>query len=313
MKYLIYKIIFVKIKETVICRGVSMSDMPIFAIMYDFDRTLSPRDMQEYQFIPSLGMTASEFWSEANTFGDKNDMDKILSYMYTMIKKSDELNIPLTRKRVVDCGKSIEFFPGVTDWFERMNRFGIENGVIVEHYVLSSGLVEIIEGSAVGRYFKKIYASEFLYNDDDIAVFPKSAVNYTSKTQFIYRINKGVLEVANDRDLNKSTPDNDRRVRFQNMLYIGDGLSDVPCMKMVKAYGGSSIAVYKDESNRVPVEELLNQGRVDFIFQADYTENTSFDITVKNLIRKAAIEDSLLAEHNGQLTDVSQKQYSIFY
>ena len=290
-----------------------MSDMPIFAIMYDFDRTLSPRDMQEYQFIPSLGMTAPEFWSEANTFGDKNDMDKILSYMYTMMKKCAELNVPLTRKRVVDCGKTIEFFPGVTEWFDRMNRFGIENGVIVEHYVLSSGLVEIIEGSEIGKHFKKIYASEFLYDENDIAVFPKSAVNYTSKTQFIYRINKGVLDVANDRDLNKSTPDNDRRVRFQNMLYIGDGLSDVPCMKMVKAYGGSSIAVYKDDSNRHLVEDLLAHGRVDFMFQADYSENTNFDITVKNLIKKAAIEDSLVTEPNIQLADASDKQYSIFY
>ena len=290
-----------------------MSDMPIFAIMYDFDRTLSPRDMQEYQFIPSLGMTAPEFWSEANDFGDKNDMDKILSYMYTMIKKSAELGNPLTRKRVVDCGKTIEFFPGVTDWFERITRFGLENGVIVEHYVLSSGLVEIIEGSEIGRHFKKIYASEFLYDENDVAVFPKSAVNYTSKTQFIYRINKGVLEVANDRDLNKSTPDSNRRVRFHNMLYIGDGLSDVPCMKMVKAYGGSSIAVYKDDSNRHLVEDLLAHGRVDFMFQADYSENTNFDITVKNLIKKAAIEDSLIAEHNIQIADASDKQYSIFY
>ncbi len=290
-----------------------MSDMPIFAIMYDFDRTLSPRDMQEYQFIPSLGMTAPEFWSEANSFGDRNDMDKILSYMYIMIKKSAEQGSPLTRKRVVDCGNTIEFFPGVVDWFERMNRFGIENGVLVEHYVLSSGLVEIIEGSEIGKHFKKIYASEFLYDEDGIAVFPKSAVNYTSKTQFIYRINKGVLDVANDRDLNKSTPDDNRRVRSQNMLYIGDGLSDVPCMKMVKAYGGSSIAVYKDESNRKSVEDLLGHGRVDFMFQADYSENTSFDITVKNLIRKAAIEDRLLSEHNGQLSDATAGQYSIFY
>lgn len=290
-----------------------MSDMPIFAIMYDFDRTLSPRDMQEYQFIPSLGMEAGEFWNEANNFGDKNNMDKILSYMYTMITKSVEHGIPLTRKRVVDCGKNIEFFKGVESWFERINRFGIENGVIVEHYVLSSGLVEIIEGSLIGKHFKKIYASEFLYNENDIAVFPKSAVNYTSKTQFVYRINKGVLDVSNDRDLNKSTPDSDRRVRFQNMLYIGDGLSDVPCMKMVKAYGGSSIAVYKDESNRVLVEDLLNHGRVDFMFPADYSENTNFDLTVKNLIKKAAIEDSLITEHNNQITDISDGQFSIFY
>lgn len=290
-----------------------MNDMPIFAIMYDFDRTLSPRDMQEYQFIPSLGMAAADFWQEANTFGDKNEMDKILSYMYIMIKKSAELNIPLTRDRVVKCGESIEFFKGVETWFERINRFGIENGVIVEHYVLSSGLVEIIEGSPIGKYFKKIYASEFLYDENGFAVFPKSCVNYTSKTQFVYRINKGILNVSNDRDLNKSTPDSERRVRFQNMLYIGDGLSDVPCMKMVKAYGGSSIAVFRDEASRPLVEDLLCHNRVDFMFPADYTENTNLELTVKNLIKKAAIEDSLLAENQSQLDDAVRKQNTLFF
>ncbi|MCD7828772.1 MAG: haloacid dehalogenase-like hydrolase [Clostridiales bacterium] len=290
-----------------------MENTPIFAIMYDFDRTLSPRDMQEYQFIPSIGMTAADFWGEANSFGDRNKMDKILSYMYTMIKKSNECGVPLTRERVVNCGKNIEFFKGVTGWFERMNKFGIDNGINVEHYVLSSGLVEIIEGSVIGKYFKKIYASEFLYDENGVAVFPKSAVNYTSKTQFVYRINKGVLDVSNDRDLNSSMPDSDRRVRFQNMLYIGDGLSDVPCMKMVKAYGGSSIAVYNVNSDRRVVEDLLNHGRVDYMFPADYSENTDFDITVKNIIKKAAIEDSLIAEHNNQLKDAGDKQYSIFY
>ncbi len=290
-----------------------MNKMPIFAIMYDFDRTLSPKDMQEYQFIPSIGMTAADFWGEANSFGDKNKMDKILSYMYMMIRKSIEHGIPLTREHVVSCGKNIEFFKGVEGWFERMNKFGIDNGVVVEHYVLSSGLVEIIEGSVIGKYFKKIYASEFLYDENGVAVFPKTAVNYTSKTQFIYRINKGVLDVSNDKDLNSSMPDSDRRVRFQDMLYIGDGLSDVPCMKMVKAYGGSSIAVYNAESNRQSVEDLLSHGRVDYIFPADYSENTSLELTVKNIIKKASIEDRLLFAHNSQLNDVNNKQCSIFY
>ena len=291
----------------------SSDSLPIFAVMYDFDRTLSPRDMQEYQFIPGIGMEPQDFWREANTFGEHNGMDKILSYMYMMIKKSNERGEPLTRERVVECGRNIQFFKGVTDWFNRITSFGIENGVIVEHYVLSSGLVEIIEGSAIGKYFKKIYASEFLYDENSVAVFPKSAVNYTSKTQFVYRINKGVLDVSNDRDLNRSTPESERRVRFRDMLYIGDGLSDVPCMKMVKAYGGSSIAVYTDDSNRSQVEDLLRHDRVDFIFPADYSENTDFDATVKNLIKKSAIENTLADEHNSQLTDADTQQISIFY
>ncbi len=283
--------------------------MPIYAILYDFDRTLSPRDMQEYQFIPKLDMKASDFWHEANTFGESRDMDKILSYMYTMIVKAREKNIPLTRNELVECGKNIEFFPGVEDWFQRLNAFGIENGVQIEHYVLSSGLVEIIEGSPIGRYFTKIYASEFLYDDDGRAVFPKSAVNYTSKTQFIYRINKGVLNVSNDKDLNSSTPENCRRVRFQDMLYIGDGLSDVPCMKMVKAYGGSSIAVFNPARGGSGIaNELLSQRRVDFAFPADYSENTDFDLTVKGLIKKCAIENTLKATHDSQLEDADNGQ-----
>ncbi len=280
---------------------------PIFAIMYDFDRTLSPKDMQEYQFIPSLGMEPSKFWEKANSFGDKMNMDKVLSYMYMMITESERAGIPLTRERVVSCGKNIEFFDGVTGWFDRITEYGLKTGVKVEHYVLSSGLKEIIEGSKIGNCFKKIYASEFLYDKDGRAVFPKSAVNYTSKTQFVYRINKGVLSVSNDVDLNRSTPENLRRVRFSDMLYIGDGLSDVPCMKMVKAYGGSSIAVYREERDKSIVEDLLRHGRVDYIFPADYRENLDFDTTVKNLIKKSSIENKLLTEHKRQedkLSDV---------
>ena len=170
-----------------------------------------------------------------------------------------------------------------------------------------------VQTCALPIYFSQIYASEFLYDENSVAVFPKSAVNYTSKTQFVYRINKGVLDVSNDRDLNRSTPESDRRVRFRDMLYIGDGLSDVPCMKMVKAYGGSSIAVYTDDSNRNQVEDLLRHYRVDFIFPADYSENTDFDATVKNLIKKSAIENTLADEHNSQLTDTDTQQLSIFY
>lgn len=285
------------------------SELPIYAILYDFDRTLSPRDMQEYQFIPQLDMEAKAFWADANAFGESHEMDKVLSYMYTMIVKSREKGIPLTRQSLVDCGRNVEFFPGVTDWFSRLVAYGKSVGVAVEHYVVSSGLAEIIEGSAIGRYFTKIYASEFLYDNDGNAVFPKSAVNYTSKTQFIYRINKGVLSVANDTDLNASTPEDERRVRFMDMLYIGDGLSDVPCMKMVKAYGGSSIAVYNpSRGGPVIANDLLRHRRVDFVFPADYSENTPFELTVKGMIHKCAIENVLKATHDSQLDDAGTGQ-----
>ena len=258
-------------------------------------------DMQEYQFIPSVGMEASDFWGLANSYAEEEHMDKILSYMYIMIKKSQECGIPLTRKSVMECGRAIELYNGLPEWFDRLNRFGRENGVTVEHYVLSSGLKEIIEGSEIGKCFKEIFACEFLYGENGEAVWPKTAVNYTAKTQFVYRINKGVLDVSNDKDLNRSTPDSKRRVPFSNMLYIGDGLSDVPCMKMVKAYGGCSIAVHNNNPRQLEgVSDLLYHNRVDFAFEADYSEGSGLDITVKDIIRRIAIDSTLKDEHSRQ-------------
>ena len=277
-----------------------MAEKPIIALLYDFDKTLCTQDMQNYAFIPSLGMAPGDFWREANTFGQREHMDGILAYMYTMIRKSWELSVPLTREKLNRCGKSITFFPGVTDWFSRMDRFGELLGVEIEHYVISSGLREIIDGSAIAGCFKKIYASEFYYNDSGHPVWPKLAVNFTAKTQFVYRINKGVLDVADDKGLNDSMPDDSKRVPFTNMIYFGDGLSDVPCMKMMRAYGGQAIAVYQ-AVNKTAVEELLQQGRVDFIYPADYREGAGLEITVKNIIRRMAVSHQLAEENAKQL------------
>ncbi|MDO4811568.1 MAG: HAD family hydrolase [Eubacteriales bacterium] len=278
---------------------------PIIALLYDFDKTLCTQDMQNYAFIPSLGMEPGAFWHEANTFGWQQEMDGILAYMYTMLRKCKELDIPLTRESLVEKGRSIELFPGVKDWFGRINAFGESLGVEIEHYVLSSGLKEIIEGSGISHEFKMVYASEFYYDESGSPVWPKLDVNFTAKTQFVYRINKGVLAVSNDKDLNASMPDDSKRIPFTNMIYVGDGLSDVPCMKMMRAYGGQAIAVYQN-SNRPGVEELLSRGRVDFIFPADYREGTALDSTVKNIIRKMAITDALAAENTEQLKSVGQ-------
>ena len=276
---------------------------PIVALLYDFDKTLCTQDMQNYAFIPSLGMVPGDFWREANDFGRQERMDGVLAYMYTMIRKCAQLGVPLTRESLVHCGRSIEFFPGVLDWFQRIDRFGGLLGAQVEHYVISSGLREIIEGSAIAGAFKEIYASEFYYDGEERPVWPKLAVNFTAKTQFVYRINKGVLDVADDRTLNDSMPDDSKRVPFTNMIYIGDGLSDVPCMKMMRAYGGQAIAVYQ-AANRRGVEQLLRQGRVDYIYPADYREGTGLEITVKNIIRKMAVSQQLYEEKAGQLRTV---------
>ena len=290
-------------------------EKPIIALLYDFDKTLCTQDMQNYSFIPSLGMDIDQFWYEANTFGRREKMDGILAYMYMMLRKCRELGIPLSRAELVEKGRDIQLFPGVREWFSRINDFGESQGVTIEHYILSSGLREIIEGSGIAHEFREIYASEFYYDPDGQPVWPKLAVNFTAKTQFVYRINKGVLDIANDRDLNASMPDDSKRVPFTNMIYLGDGLSDVPCMKMMRSYGGQAIAVYQGD-HRQGVEELLSKGRVDFIFPADYREGTALDTTIKNIIRKMAITDILTEENVRQLrrigTEDAAEQISLF-
>ena len=288
---------------------------PIVAFLYDFDKTLCTTDMEDYAFIPSLGMTPREFWSVANGFGHANRMDGILAYMYTMIQESEKRRLPFTRESLREMGRDIVLFPGVQEWFGRINAFGDSQGVQVEHYIIFSGLREIIEGSSISGEFKEIYASEFYYDEAGKPVWPKLTVNFTAKTQFVYRINKGVLDVSDDKTLNDSMPDDSKRVPFTNMVYMGDGLSDVPCMKMMRAYGGQAIAVYQ-ESNRMGVEDLLAKGRVDFIFPADYSEGTALDQTVKNIIRKMAIADRLWNENAQQLRtiggDVLPDQVGLF-
>ena len=288
---------------------------PIIAFLYDFDKTLCTTDMEDYAFIPSLGYTPAEFWGRANAFGWENRMDGLLAYRYTMIQECAAQNIKLDRAFLNRCGESIQLFPGVREWFARINAFGESLGVQVEHYVISSGLREIIEGSGIAQEFREIYACEFYYNENGDACWPKLDVNFTNKTQFVYRINKGILDVSRDKELNDSMPDDSKRVPFTNMIYMGDGLSDVPCMKMMRAYGGQAIAVYQ-ASNRQGVEKLLADGRVDFIFPADYREGMELDRTVRDILRKMTITDRLLEVNNRQLRsiggDVLPNQVGLF-
>lgn len=279
-----------------------MTGKPIVAIMYDFDKTLCTKDMQNYRFIPSLGIEVGEFWNYTNYVQTTEKMDSVLAYMYAAVKISKEKNIPIKRSGLEENGKSIEFFPGVVEWFKRINEFGKANNVEIEHYVISSGMKEIIDGTIISGEFKNIFACEYLYDDEGNAVWPKTAVNYTNKTQFVYRINKGVLDVSNDTDLNRSMPDDSKRIPFENMIYIGDGLSDVPCMKMMKSYGGKAIAVYQQLDEKV--KELLRKDRVDFIYPADYSENSGLDKTVKDIIVKMSISDKLNQEYTAQLKSI---------
>lgn len=277
---------------------------PIVAIMYDFDKTLCTRDMQEYTFIPSLGIQPDDFWSGTGEIASKEQMDSVLTYMYCMITESQQSGKPFTREDLVECGKHIEYLPGVEEWFERVNRYGEEAGVKVEHYVLSSGLKEIIEGSSIAKFFKKIFASEFLYDSQTgNPIWAKMAVNYTNKTQFVYRINKGVLDISNNVDVNASRPDDDRRVYFNNMIYIGDGLTDVPCMKLVKQSGGHSIALYQN-GQKDKVQPLLKHERVDWIFEADYRKGQALDQAMHDLICKLGVDNKLIRLNKSQLKEI---------
>lgn len=250
--------------------------------MYDFDRTLSPKDMQDYAFSPEIGMPAEEFWRRCNELMYENNMDSILAYMYYMIKTAKEKNIRLTRDMFRNSGKNVKLFPGVKEWFSMINEYGKSKGLEVEHYVISSGIKEIIEGTEIAGEFRRIYAAEFYYNSEGEAVWPSMAVNYTSKTQFIYRINKEVLDVTDSRRLNESTPEELKRIPFSNMIYIGDGLTDVPCMKLVKSSGGNSVAVYQEEGG--VADSLLVHGRAGYIAPADYRAGGKLDKTIRAIL-----------------------------
>ncbi len=271
------------------------------AIAYDFDGTLAPGNMQEHSFIPKLGIPKEKFWAEANQMAVDNDMDGILAYMRYMLQKSEEKNISIRRQDFVNFGKDIHFFPGVESYFDRINQYALQNGVLLDHHIISSGLREFISGTSIARHFRNIFASGFKYNADDIAEWAALAINYTNKTQYLYRINKGVDNSFDNKTINKYIPEDSRPVPFSNMIYIGDGETDVPSMKMVNYQGGSTIAVYcpdtpADADGNTPkqiCQDLIRQNRVQYIAPADYSEGSDLDITVKLLIDRIRVGEDL--------------------
>lgn len=256
---------------------------PIVALIYDFDNTLSTRDMQEFTFIPSLGMTSEEFWGKSDEIAHKYEMDHILAYMFLMATKARENHISLTREALREMGKDVEFFDGVRDWFARINAYGDSLGLEVRHYILSCGLKPMVEGCGIADEFYNIFACDYLYDAHNEPVWPSIAINYTSKTQFLYRINKGVEDVGEHTKLNMYMPRNERVVPFDQMVYIGDGLTDVPSMKLVRQRGGYAIGVYKKPSD---ASYLVDQERVDFYLKCDYTAGGGIDVATKAILTK---------------------------
>lgn len=267
------------------------------AIAYDFDGTLSPRNMQEYDFIPKIGMADHAFWAEVECLARAQEADRILAYMHLMLKKASAMELGVMKEDFRLYGQSVELFKGVTGWFERINRYAGLNNAVIEHYIISSGIKEMILGTPIAGEFKKIYASSFIYDHHGVAQRPGLAINYTTKTQFLFRINKGYLDVFDDSRINEYLPKEERPVPFENMIFIGDGETDIPCFRMVKDQGGHSIAVYPAESDekRRRAHKLINEGRINFVCEADYGSDSEIDVRVKAIINKVIADARLKA------------------
>ncbi|MGM9762956.1 MAG: HAD family hydrolase [Candidatus Cryptobacteroides sp.] len=272
-----------------------MRKKPIVALIYDFDGTLSPGNMQEFGFIQAIGKSAGEFWTMSNEIAEEQDASNILSYMKLMVDEAKAAGMPLRRENFMRFGKDIELFEGVREWFSIVNAYGKSRGVKVEHYINSSGLTEMIEGTPIAKEFKKIFACSFLYNKDGEAIWPAVAVDYTAKTQFMFKINKGIFSIRDNKKVNDSQDDEKKRVPFSHMIYFGDGETDVPCMKIVKNFGGNSIAVYNPEIPRKirVARRLLRQKRVNFITPAVYTKESRTFKLVCSIIDKIKAECDL--------------------
>ena len=270
-----------------------MRKKPIVALIYDFDGTLSPGNMQEFGFIQAIGKTPQEFWTMSDGLAAGQDASNVLSYMKMMKDEAGKNGISLRKDDLRRFGKDIELFEGVREWFSLVNEYGKSKGVKIEHYINSSGLKEIIEGSPIASEFKYIFACSYIYNDEGEAVWPGIAVDYTAKTQFLFKISKGIFSAHDNKKVNESVAEDKKRIPYPQMIYFGDGETDIPCMKIVTMFGGHSIAVYNptNAKKKAFAEKLKRQGRVSFTAPADYrSDSRTFKVV-------CAIIDKIKADH----------------
>lgn len=268
---------------------------PRIALVYDFDGTLSPGNMQEHSFLPQIGMSPKKFWNMAEQLAKKHEADSILTYMNLMLNKATEAGVPIRKKDFEDHGKSVKLFKGVITWFSRVNDYVTKKGLKTEHYIISSGIHEMIAGTQIANQFEKIYASSFRYDPNNVAQWPALAINFTTKTQYLFRINKGALDVYDNRKINEYVLMSERPIPFRNMIFIGDGETDIPCFSLVKSLGGHSIAVYKPNTKgtKARAHKLIVDGRVNFVAPADYSKESAVDTIVRAIIDKIASDCKL--------------------
>jgi 2-hydroxy-3-keto-5-methylthiopentenyl-1-phosphate phosphatase len=258
------------------------------AVVYDFDGTLSPQPMQEYTVLPKLGVPARRFWNEVDREIRKTKAEAMLVYMRLLLEKAELKRVHIGRSDFAAMAKSIKYFPGVESWFGRVNDFvrkESDGAVNIQHYIISSGIREILDGIAIRRHFRRIYASEYHYDHHGVAVFPKVLITDTTKTQYLFRINKGRLEQTES--INEHMPEHLRPIPFSNIIYIGDGVTDVPGMAVTRLNGGNAVAVYRPGSaHDIRVcRELLAANRVNFIAPADYRPGRTLERRVRRLLR----------------------------
>ena len=265
------------------------------AIAYDFDGTLAPGNMQEYEFVPDIGMKSKTFWYEVNKQAKDYEADTVLSYMQLMLEKANSKKIRVRKENFIKYGESVKLFDGVLDWFGQINEYGKKKRINIEHYIISSGIREMIAGTPIATRFKRIFASSFMYDHHGIAHWPALAVNYTTKTQYLFRINIGVLNVYDDSKINAYIPEKERRIPFSNIVFIGDGSTDIPCFRLVKGQGGHSIAVYKPNARgaRDKAKALIKQNRVNFIAPANYLPGNRIDLIVRAIIDRVASDAAM--------------------
>ncbi len=273
------------------------------AICYDFDGTLIEGNMQENSFIPEIKMDKDEFWNEVKKHAEENDMDEVLAYMQIMTDKTRNRR-PFNKESMRKHGKGVKLFKGVEGWFKNINTYQ-KNNVTIEHYVISSGLDEMIRGSKIGKCFKYIYASGFFYDANGAAAFPARSVNYTTKVQYLFRISRGIKNSWDNTEINKPCTEEERIIPFSQMLYIGDGDTDIPAMKMINYKKGYSIAVYPPKSGsritkevkvkKQNVEQLKKDNRCQFIAEADYSKDSRLYNIVTSLI------DRIVKEHEFEM------------
>lgn len=270
------------------------------ALVYDFDGTLARGNMQENSFLPSIHMDKNTFWNEVNDITEKQKLDNVSVYMDLMLKKASEDNQRISKADLKKHGKKIQFYDGVLEWFDIIDAYAQDKNVNIEHYIISAGNKEILDGLSIAKHFKRIYGCKFIFNDSGIATGCGLAINYTTKTQFLFRINKGILD-ENDKSINKFIPQDDRPIPFRNMIFIGDGETDIPSFRLVKEQGGHAIAVYEKNHRSTKTkpapkkiaEELQSDKRVNFIAPTDYTQGKALHTQVTAIIDKIHADNAI--------------------